>query len=81
MSLAYSQTFAVNIIAGFLLTVLGAVLALAAAVWWTRAGEWAHGEPPPPAFRALGALAGILFVVGLFWQLAGYLCLNYSGAF
>ena len=77
MSLAYSPTFAVNVIAGYLLTVLGAVLALAAAVWWTRAREWAHGEAPP-AFRALSALAVILFVAGIFWQLAGYLRIEYT---
>ena len=81
MSLAYSQTFAVNIIAGYLLTVLGAVLALAAGVWWMWAGEWAHGEPRPAAFKALSTLAFVLFVVGLFWQLAGYLRLNYTGGF
>jgi len=78
MSPAYSHTFALNVVAGYLLTVLGAVLALAAAVWWMRAGEWAHGEPQPPAFRALTALAFVLFVGGLFWQLAGYLRLNYT---
>jgi phosphoglycerol transferase MdoB-like AlkP superfamily enzyme len=78
MSLAYSPTFALNVVAGYLLTVLGAVLALAAAVWWVRAQEWAHGEPRPPAFRALSALAFVLFVAGLFWQLIGYLRLNYT---
>jgi hypothetical protein len=77
MSLAYSQTFAVNIIAGYLLTVLGALLALAAVVWWTRAGEWAH-QTPPPAYRALSRGAIVLFVIGLVWQLAGYLRLNYT---
>jgi hypothetical protein len=80
MSLAYSPAFALNIVAGYLLTVLGAVLALAAAAWWSLAGEWLRGEPPPAAFRALSALAVILFVAGLVWQLAGYLRLNYTGA-
>ena len=79
MSLAYSPIFAVNIIAGYLLMVLGAVLALAAAVWWTQAREWAQGQPPA-AFRALSGLAVALFVVGLFWQLAGYIRLDYAGA-
>jgi len=79
MSLAYSQAFAMNVLAGYLLTVVGAVLALAAAVWWTLAREWAHGAPPP-AFRALSALAVVLFVAGLFWQLMGYIRLDYAGA-
>jgi hypothetical protein len=82
MSLAYSQAFAVNVIAGYLLTVLGAVLALAAAVWSTWAGEGPpHTESRPQGFRVLSVLAVILFVVGIFWQLAGYLRLNYTGAF
>ncbi len=75
MSMAYSPTFASNVTAGFLLTVLGAVLALAAAVWWTRAREWADGAPPP-AFRLLSTAAFALFIVGLFWQLIGYLRLD-----
>jgi hypothetical protein len=58
--------------------VLGAVLALAAGVWWMQAGEWAHGEPKPPAFRALSAAAFTLFTIGLFWQLIGYLRLEYT---
>ncbi len=78
MSLAYSETFAVNVIAGYLLTVLGAGLGLAAAVWWTRAREWGNGGPPPPAFRALSTLAFVLFVAGLFWQLIGYLRIEYT---
>ncbi len=78
MSLAYSHTFIVNVLAGYGLTVLGALLALAAGVWWMRAGEWAHGAPPPPAFRALSALAFLLFIGGLFWQLFGYLRIEYT---
>jgi hypothetical protein len=78
MSLAYSSMFAASIIAGYLLTVVGAVLSLAAGVWWMLAGEWAHGETRPPAFRALAAVAFLLFIVGLFWQLIGYLRLSYS---
>jgi hypothetical protein len=80
MSLAYNQTFAMNVIAGYLLTLLGAVLGLAAVVWWTWTGEGAQGGSRPQAFRALSTLAFVLFVVGLFWQLAGYLRLNYAGA-
>ncbi len=78
MSMAYSPTFALHVIAGYLLTVLGAVLALAAAVWWVRAEEWAHGEPQPPAFRALTTAAFLFFTIGLLWQLIGYLRLDYA---
>jgi hypothetical protein len=81
MSLAYSPVFAMNVIAGYLLTVLSAVLALATVVWWAWTGEGARAGTQAPAMRLLGTLAIFLFVVGLFWQLAGYLHLNYSGAF
>ena len=77
MPMAYSPTFTVLVITGYLLTVLGAVLGLAAAVWWARAEEWA-GEPQPPAFRALTAAAFLFFTMGLFWQVIGYLRLDYT---
>jgi hypothetical protein len=79
MPLAYSPVFAMNVIAGYLLTLLGAVLALAAGVWWMWAGEWLRGESRPPAFGGLYTLAILLFVVGILWQLAGYIRLNYAG--
>ena len=80
MSLAYSPVFACNVLAGYGLTVLGALLALAAGVWWMTAGEWLKGAQPA-AFRGLSTLAFLLFVVGLFWQLFGYVHLDYTNAF
>lgn len=76
MPMAYSTTFAVTILAGYLLTVGGAVLALLAIIWSVRAGDWAPSGTPPPAYRGLCTLAFALFVLGLFWQLLGYLRLN-----
>ena len=77
MPFAYSHTFALIVLAGFGLTVLGALMALAAGVWWMRAGEWAR-DTPPAAFRALSTLAFLCFIVGIFWQLAGYLRIEYT---
>ncbi|HEV8441255.1 MAG TPA: hypothetical protein VGT40_24465 [Methylomirabilota bacterium] len=77
MSFAYSPMFAVSVTAGYLLTVLGALLSLAAAVWWMLAREWEHGRPPL-GFRALATAAFSLFVVGIFWQLIGYVRLTYA---
>jgi hypothetical protein len=77
MSFAYSQTFALNVLAGYGLTVLGALMALVAGVWWMLAGEWMR-DKPPAAFRALSTLAFVCFAVGLFWQLAGYLRIEYT---
>ncbi len=76
--MAYSSTFAVNIIGGYALTVLGAVLSLAAGVWWMRAREWADGQPQPLAFRALSTAGFLFFTIGLFWQLIGYLRFEYT---
>jgi hypothetical protein len=78
MQIAYSHAFTVNIIAGYLLALLGALLALVAAVWWVQAQEWLDSGPPPPAFRALTAAAFTLFAIGIFWQLVGYLRLEYA---
>ena len=78
MSFAYSPIFVMNVLAGYGLTVLGALLGLAAAVWWMRAGEWLRGGTPPAAFRALSTLAFLLFIIGIFWQLAGYLRIEYT---
>ena len=78
MSFAYSHSFALNVLAGFGVMGLGALLALVAGVWWMRAGEWLRGGPPPAAFRALGTLAFLLFIIGIFWQLAGYLRIEYT---
>ena len=75
MSMAYSQTFALNVVAGYLLTVLGAVLALAAAVWSSVRG-WGEGRSPL-AFRALCTVAFLAFIARIVWQLIGYLRLEY----
>ncbi len=78
MSMAYSPSFAWDVVAGYTLTVVGAVLSLVAGVWWMQAREWARGVEQPPAFRALCTAAFALFTLGLFWQLFGYLRLEYT---
>jgi xanthine/uracil permease len=77
MSMAYSSTFALSVITGYLLTVLGAVLSLVTVIWWMGAGEWRHRQPPP-SFRALTVVAVGIFIIGIFWQLVGYLRIEYS---
>jgi hypothetical protein len=79
MPIAYSEAFTRNVIAGLLITLLGAALAIAVTVWWTRAEDQAHGGPPPSAVRKLTVAAFGLFVLGIFWQLIGYLRLERAG--
>ena len=77
MRIAYSHAFTVNIVAGYLVTLLGDLLSLVAAIWWVQAQEWLNSGPPPPAFRALTATAFALFTIGIVWQFVGYLRLDY----
>jgi hypothetical protein len=78
MRIAYSQPFTVHIIVGYLLVLLGDLLALVAAGWWVQAQEWLDSGPPPPTFRVLTVAAFTLFTIGIFWQLVGYLRLEYA---
>ncbi len=68
----FDLSFVRNVIAGFALTLLGALVLLAAGVWSSQAGEWLRGERRPAAWRALCALGLALFVIGIVWQLIGY---------
>ena len=79
MPIAYSEAFTLNVVAGLLVTLLAAALAIGLTVWWTREEDRAHGGPPPPAVRKLMVAAFGLFVIGIFWQLIGYLRLERAG--
>jgi hypothetical protein len=78
MRIAYSDAFTVNIVAGYLLVLLGDLFALVAAGWWVQAQEWLDSGPPPRTFRPLAVAAFTLFAIGIFWQLVGYLRLEYT---
>jgi len=79
MPITYSEAFTLNVIAGLLVTLLGAALAIVLVVLWTREEDRAHGGPPPAAVRKLTVAAFGLFVIGIFWQLVGYLRLERAG--
>jgi hypothetical protein len=68
----FDPRFVANVIAGYLLTVVGAVLLLAAGVWFAWAGEWLGAARKPLAWRALCAAGIALFLLGLLWQFLGY---------
>jgi predicted phage tail protein len=68
----FNPAFVVNVIAGWILTVLGALVLLVAAIWFMLAHEWAHSPTRPTAWRALCTLGIAMFVGGCVWQFAGY---------
>jgi drug/metabolite transporter (DMT)-like permease len=68
----FEPQFVSNIIAGWLLLLLGAAVLLLAAVWMVWANEWADRERKPSAWRGLCAIGFGLFVVGFLWQVIGY---------
>ncbi len=68
----FDPVFTVNVMAGWLLTVAGALVLLVAAVWSVAAGEWLRGERKPAAWRALCAVGAGVFIAGWLWQIVGY---------
>jgi hypothetical protein len=68
----FDPSFVPNVATGWGLTVLGGLLLLASAAWWSRAGDGARLEPKPAPWRALIAAGWLCFVLGVFWQLVGY---------
>ena len=57
---------------GYGLALLGAILLLASAAWWSWASDGVRLEPKPPAWRAMVTAGWLFFVLGFIWQLAGY---------
>jgi multisubunit Na+/H+ antiporter MnhG subunit len=68
----YYDGFFASISAGLLVTALGALLLLVAAIGFSRRPEPFVGDRPPSALRALSAVGFVLFLVGIAWQLVGY---------
>lgn len=71
-SATFYDRFFVSISGGLLVTVFGAVLLLAAAVWSSRRPEPFADEGAPSALRALGAVGFVIFLAGIAWQALGY---------
>jgi hypothetical protein len=68
----FDPTFVINVIAGWVLTLVGALVLLLAAIWSVVAGEWLRGEPRPAAWRGLCAVGVAFFIAGWVWQIVGY---------
>jgi hypothetical protein len=57
---------------GWVITVLGALVLLACAVWWSAANRSRTIDQAPSGWRPAVGLGMILFVGGLAWQVLGY---------
>lgn len=68
----FDPQFTLGVMAGWLLQVVGVGALLLAAGWYSCAGEWRRGTPPPTAFRALATLGVVMFLGGILWQALGY---------
>lgn len=69
----FYDRFFMSITAGLLVTLFGAVLLLAAAVWSSRRPEPFAGERSPSTLRNLSAVGFLIFLLGIAWQVVGYL--------
>ena len=72
----FDPVFVSNVIAGYLVTVLGAVMLLGAGVWWSAASDTSQASPRSGAWRALCGLGWAVFVAGWVWQILGYIATN-----
>jgi drug/metabolite transporter (DMT)-like permease len=68
----FDPEFVPLVAGGYGLALLGAVLLLAAGIWWARASNGVRLDPKPPAWRALAGAGWLCFVLGILWQLVGY---------
>ena len=57
---------------GWVLTVLGALVLLVCAIWWSAANRARAIDRAPAGWRPAVGLGVILFVGGLAWQIFGY---------
>lgn len=69
----FDPMFVTNIIAGYLVTVLGALILLVAGAWWSWAQDASQLSPKSPAWRALCGLGWCVFIGGWVWQILGYI--------
>lgn len=70
LSLLSDPRFLWNVTAGYLVTLVGAALIVAAGMWLARAGAWALVARKPLAWQILSAVGCSLFMFGILWQLA-----------
>jgi hypothetical protein len=69
----FDPAFTTNVLAGFVVTVLGALILLVAGAWWSWSSDSSQQSPQSGAWRALCVLGWAVFIAGWIWQIAGYI--------
>lgn len=64
--------FVRSVFLGYALCLLGGVLLLAAASYWSVKSDGVHLRVKPGWWRAAVALGFLSFILGIVWQLGGY---------
>ena len=68
----FDPLFVPFVAGGYGLALLGAILLLAAGIWWSWASDGVRLEPKPAVWRALTRAGWVCFALGILWQLLGY---------
>jgi hypothetical protein len=68
----FDPEFMINVASGWGFVVLGALILLAAGIWWSASNPPPYAEKAPRGWRALTALGWTLFLLGWVWQIVGY---------
>lgn len=68
----FDSLFTQAVMAGWIITLLGVGILLLAAVWWTIAQDSSQTSPRSGLWRGLSALGFATFLLGIGWQLVGY---------
>jgi hypothetical protein len=68
----FDSLFTQAVMAGWIITLLGVGILLLAAVWWTIAQDSSQTSPRSGLWRGLSALGFATFLLGIVWQLVGY---------
>jgi hypothetical protein len=66
------KLFTEAVMAGWIVTLLGAGLLLLAAAWWSFAQDASQQSPRSGLWRGLCTLGFVTFLAGIGWQLVGY---------
>ncbi len=64
--------FVIFVFPGWALSVLGGLLLLGAAAYWSVKGDGARLPVKPAWWRAAVALGTLSFILGAVWQMVGY---------